>query len=258
MGARKSREPNRFSSEAGEVTRVCLPAVVLVAACAVGETGDGGSFASGWTSAAEPDAESGGDEPAAESSSSDGDDAVGSESGGNADSSDTTSSEASSSDEGESTGVGDGGLGPACAGVGEVSMQGQGGAVAASQNCPHTDFVIQVVGADVAVADVAVSIDAIAANTSQNRIWLVSPAQTQVLLFDHRGSFLTDDFVGTIFDDQAAMSVVGAAGPFHGCFAPEQSLATFVGEAANGPWTLRVETCLYETSVTAWGLHLEL
>lgn len=243
--------------------RVSLLAVAVLAACAVGESGDAGSFASGSTAVASSDAQSTGEVDSSESSASTGDDADASEDeNGDADSStappddDTTSEESSEGD--SSTGVGDGGLGPACAGVGEVSMQGAGGAAAANQNCPHTDFVIQIVGADAPVADVAVSIDAIAANTSQNRIWLVSPAQTEVLLFDHRGSFLTDDFVGTIFDDQAPMSVVGAAGPFHGCFAPEQGLAAFVGEAADGPWTLRVETCLYETSVTAWQLHLEL
>lgn len=246
------------------MTRSSSLAFALIVGCAVGETGDGGSFASGSAGpagTATPSTDEGSDPE--DSSSSEIDDA---ESSGEDDAADSTgappddpTSDAGSSDEGgESTGVGDGGLGPACAGVGEVSMQGQGGAVAANQNCPHTDFVIQVEGADAPVADVAVSIDAIAANTSQNRMWLVSPAQTQVLLFDHRGSFLTDDFVGTIFDDQAAMSVVGAAGPFHGCFAPEQALASFVGETANGAWTLRVETCLYETSVTAWSLHLEL
>jgi hypothetical protein len=170
--------------------------------------------------------------------------------GGAVDESDGGSESGAPMDEG-----GDPGL--ACAAAGDVSMPGGGGAVPASQNCPQADFTVIVADAPGPIVDVDVSLDAIAANTSQNRVWLLAPDGTQVLLFDHRGTFLTDDFVGTEFDDESGMSVAAAPGPFHGCFQPEQALATLVGKSADGQWTLRVETCLYETSVTAWQLHLD-
>lgn len=245
------------------MTRTATPAlpVALLLACAVGESGDAGSFAASGTAAAPSSSPSetdqGGSPDDTTSESGTPDDGASEGDDGSGDPPGDGSSEGSGDAE-TSGGSPDGGLGPVCAGVGEVSMAGAGGAIAANQNCPHTDFVVEVAGTDGVVADVSVSIDAVAANTSQNRIWLVSPSQTQVLLFDRRGTSFTDDFVGTTFDDQAAGAIAGAPGPFHGCFAPEQALAGLVGQPADGAWTLRVETCLFETSVTAWQLHLEL
>ena len=128
----------------------------------------------------------------------------------------------------------------------------------ANQYCPQTDFPLVVAGAAGPVADVDVELDVVAANTSENRLWLVSPIGTQVLLFDRHGTFLTDDFFGTMFDDDAALSIAAAAGPFHGCYRPEQSLSALEGQTADGTWILRVETCLYETTVQSWTLHLDL
>jgi subtilisin-like proprotein convertase family protein len=150
-----------------------------------------------------------------------------------------------------------GGGGAACSGDGDLSVNGAGGGANANQNCPSTLFSVLVQNAPGPVADVDVELQAVAANTSENRLWLKSPLGTEVLLFDRRGNFLTDDFFGTIFDDQSATPVAAAPGPFHGCYSPEQALSAFDGQAADGTWTLRVETCLYETTVQSWTLNLD-
>jgi hypothetical protein len=197
---------------------------------------------------ASADASDGANADASTSTSTSGSgDVSGSESGGGGSS--------SSGVDGSSTGAPD--VGPACGGGGAIAMPGGIGPAAANQYCPQTDFVVDIDGAPGPIADVDVSIDGVLANTSQNRLWLVGPSGTQVLLFDRRGTFLTDDFVGTLFDDDAPTAVASAPGPFHGCFAPEQSLAAFTGQAADGTWILRVETCLYETSIGDWQLHLD-
>ena len=70
-------------------------------------------------------------------------------------------------------------------------------------------------------------------------VFLISPAGTQVeLTTDNGGS--GDNYVGTVFDDEAADPVTGGAAPFTGTFAPEGSLADFDGEAAAGAWYLSV------------------
>jgi subtilisin-like proprotein convertase family protein len=158
--------------------------------------------------------------------------------------------------DGDPTGDGDGEPDIACASTGAISHPGSGGPTTANQNCPTTDFYINVANSPGPIADVEVSVDGIAANTSQNRLWLIGPSNTQVLLFDRRGTAFTDDWVGTYFDDESPTPIAAAQGPFHGCYRPETGLSAFAGQQADGPWTLRVETCLYETSITSWSIHL--
>jgi proprotein convertase P-domain-containing protein len=237
----------------------------FAAACSVGATGDGGAFASvgggGFTGEASEDAGASDSADASDGGSASDSANASSDASTSADGSDSSGAlEGSSGDAADGSSSSEGGppdVGPACGGGGAIAMPGAVGPAAANQYCPQTDFVVQIDGAPGPIADVDVSIDGVLANTSQNRLWLISPAGTQVLLFDRRGSFLTDDFVGTLFDDDAPTAVASAPGPFHGCFAPEQSLAAFTGQDADGPWILRVETCLYETSIGDWQLHLD-
>jgi hypothetical protein len=158
---------------------------------------------------------------------------------------------------GSSSSSGAGGGAAACVPSGDQSVMGTTGPCNANQNCPTTAFTAAVAGAPGPVVDVDLSLEAVAASTDQNILWLQSPQGTLVMLFNHHGTFLTDDFVGTIFDDEALQSVAMAPGPFHGCFKPDEPLAAFKGQDANGTWTLLVETCLYQTSVTSWTLHLD-
>jgi len=165
------------------------------------------------------------------------------------------SGSAATSGSGSSSGSASGGA--ACTPIGDLSVMGGVGPCAANQNCPITIFTAVVANAPGPIVDVDVSLEAIAASTDQNVLKLRSPQGTLVTLFNHRGNFLTDDFFGTMFDDEAAQAVAMAPGPFNGCFKPEQPLSTFKGESAIGTWKLEVQTCLYQTTVNSWTLHLD-
>lgn len=78
-------------------------------------------------------------------------------------------------------------------------------------------------------------------------IYLIGPDGTQVELTTDNGGagndFGTSCGSRTVFDDAAAVSVVGQAAPFVGTFRPEGALSTFNGKsgaAANGTWRLRI------------------
>jgi MYXO-CTERM domain-containing protein len=68
---------------------------------------------------------------------------------------------------------------------------------------------------------------------------LISPDGTIVELFTDVGSS-GDDFVATVLDDDATMSIVDGTAPFTGTYAPEGVLADFMGDAVDGDWTLEV------------------
>jgi subtilisin-like proprotein convertase family protein len=69
--------------------------------------------------------------------------------------------------------------------------------------------------------------------------WLVSPLGTTTLLINHEGGG-GQNFTGIILDDQAPTAVSQGAAPFTNRFRPEQPLAAFSGQGANGVWTLQL------------------
>jgi cysteine-rich repeat protein len=92
------------------------------------------------------------------------------------------------------------------------------------------------------------------------RLSLLSPNNTEALLFDNRGSG-GDNLVNTLFDD-ACTTVDGpissGAAPFTGCFAPESVLSVLNTQPANGQWRLKlVDTAVADTgTLNAWTLGL--
>lgn len=70
-------------------------------------------------------------------------------------------------------------------------------------------------------------------------IYLLHPDATSVeLSTDNGGS--GDNFVDTVFDDEASTSITAGSAPFTGRFQPEGSLAALDGKPANGVWRLRI------------------
>jgi len=70
-------------------------------------------------------------------------------------------------------------------------------------------------------------------------ITLTSPSGTVVeLTTDNGGS--GNDYIDTIFDDEAGTSVTTGSAPFTGSFSPEGVLGDFDGESSFGTWTLTV------------------
>lgn len=92
---------------------------------------------------------------------------------------------------------------------------------------------------------------------SDLRITLTAPNATVVILSNRRGG-AGQNFIGTIFDDQAATAIAAGAAPFTGSFRPDGALSIFNGIDAFGIWTLTVAdtVALDSGSINAWGLDL--
>jgi uncharacterized repeat protein (TIGR01451 family) len=70
-------------------------------------------------------------------------------------------------------------------------------------------------------------------------IFLIGPDSTRVELTSDNGG-TGENFVDTIFDDEATTPITGGSAPFTGSFQPEGSLAALDGQSAAGTWTLEV------------------
>jgi uncharacterized repeat protein (TIGR01451 family) len=88
-------------------------------------------------------------------------------------------------------------------------------------------------------------------------IFLIGPDNTRVeLTTDNGGS--SNDFIDTIFDDEATTPITDGTAPFTGRFRPEGSLATLDGQPATGTWTLEVtdDAGVDEGELVSWDLIL--
>ncbi len=67
-------------------------------------------------------------------------------------------------------------------------------------------------------------------------IFLVGPTASIELSSRNGGS--SNNYLNTVFDDDADTSITGGSGPFTGSFQPENPLSTFNGMDSSGNWTL--------------------
>jgi subtilisin-like proprotein convertase family protein len=86
------------------------------------------------------------------------------------------------------------------------------------------------------------------------RISLIAPDQTRVILAEYLGGS-GDDYLNTVFDDDAPTSIFEASSPFTGTFRPQEPLALFGGRQAQGVWKLQIQDVYSEDGGTlrAWG-----
>jgi subtilisin-like proprotein convertase family protein len=86
---------------------------------------------------------------------------------------------------------------------------------------------------------------------------LIGPTGVAIELFRRVGGS-DDNFIQTVFDDQAVVSINEGAAPFTGSFRPNGSLADFCELDPNGVWTLRVSDVAASFSGTLidWRLHI--
>jgi subtilisin-like proprotein convertase family protein len=70
-------------------------------------------------------------------------------------------------------------------------------------------------------------------------ISLIGPGGQTVLLSNRRGGS-GDNYINTVFDDEAQQSITEGQPPFTGSFRPEGLLATFDGTNVHGTWTLQI------------------
>ena len=113
-----------------------------------------------------------------------------------------------------------------------------------------------------AVSDMNVYLDIDHPNAGDLRVELVSPAGTNVRLFQHVGGS-GDNFNGTFLDDEALTSITTVTegdAPFLAAYQPEQSLMAFDGELVDGTWMLKVFDDVAGNTglLKAWGLLAEV
>lgn len=70
-------------------------------------------------------------------------------------------------------------------------------------------------------------------------IYLISPLGTRIELSTDNGSS-GDNFINTVFDDEASTPITSGTAPFTGSFIPETPLSALDGQSTQGTWTLEI------------------
>jgi subtilisin-like proprotein convertase family protein len=96
---------------------------------------------------------------------------------------------------------------------------------------------LDVPAADV-ITDVRVKLTALHTFDADLEFTLLHNGTVVDLSSDNGGA--GDNYVNTVFDDNASVPITGGTAPFTGSFTPEQPLSAFAGGNAAGTWTLRV------------------
>jgi subtilisin-like proprotein convertase family protein len=110
-----------------------------------------------------------------------------------------------------------------------------------------------------AAVDVDVLVNITHPSTDQIDLYLIGPDGTSVeLSTDNGGS--GDNFIDTVFDDDAAQSITAASPPFTGSFRPEQPLSALNGRPVQGSWTLHVadDTVGQMGMLNGWQLRVRI
>ena len=97
---------------------------------------------------------------------------------------------------------------------------------------------------DFKISDLNVRLNVSHTAVGDLNVVLLSPNFTPYVLMMGRGGN-GDNLNGTLFDDQAAVSVANGVAPFSGSFKPESTLVALNGQGAKGGWTLVISDTLY-------------
>jgi subtilisin-like proprotein convertase family protein len=110
---------------------------------------------------------------------------------------------------------------------------------------------------DITISDLNVAINVTHTYDSDLIISLKSPTGVVSTLSYRRGGS-GDNFLSTIFDDEATKAISSGVAPFTGSFKPETLLSAFDGLNARGVWTLTVEDkATYDKgSLKNWAISL--
>ena len=94
---------------------------------------------------------------------------------------------------------------------------------------------------------------------SELQVYLVSPDMTRIELFAGVGDS-SQDFLNTILDSDASLSITEGTGPFTGPFRPEGNLDEFVGKNICGKWALDITDDGFDSEgrVNSWSLIADL
>jgi subtilisin-like proprotein convertase family protein len=104
----------------------------------------------------------------------------------------------------------------------------------------------------------SVELDAIHTYDGDVEIYLIGPDGTEIdLCVGHGGS--GNNFINTVFDDDAATPIAQGSAPFSGSFIPDQPLATYNDMSITGDWIIRIFDNAQndQGKLTNWCLNLQ-
>jgi len=101
---------------------------------------------------------------------------------------------------------------------------------------------------DMVIHDLDIKINVTHTSIFDLQVYLQSPSGTSICLNIYNPIdefFFGGNYIDTIFDDEASISIKDADAPFTGSFQPVWSLSAFDNENAYGDWTLRIYDARY-------------
>ena len=107
------------------------------------------------------------------------------------------------------------------------------------------------------LVDLNVELDITHTYDGDVEIYLISPNGTEIDLCVGHGAS-GNNFVGTIFDDEAVVHISQGSAPFTGSYIPDEALATYIDQSITGDWILRVydNAANDQGTLDAWCLNL--
>lgn len=107
------------------------------------------------------------------------------------------------------------------------------------------------------VTDVNVTVNVTHSYDGDLLLTLIGPTGTRVTLSNRHGSG-GDNYVNTVFDDEAGTPIASGTPPFTGNFRPDAPLSAIDGVSAAGTWKLEVQDAATQDTgtVTGWSLTL--
>ncbi len=111
---------------------------------------------------------------------------------------------------------------------------------------PMYDAVIEIPD-HLTIYDLDIGINLTHSNVFDLQIFLESPSGTRVCLnmYDFEQYFEGEEYIDTVFDDEANVPIDEAESDFSGRFRPKDPLAAFDGEDAYGLWRLQIYDTYY-------------
>jgi len=120
-----------------------------------------------------------------------------------------------------------------------------------------TSSTLNVSGMSGFITDLNVELDINHSFDGDLEVYLVAPTGQEVELFTDVGGS-SDNFTGTVLDNEASTSIVSGSAPFTGSYTPEGDLSSIYGINPNGAWKLKVtdDSSIDTGTLNSWKLEI--